>query len=411
MLNVVMFNGGRGAAGIIRHIVAHDGLHLTSIVNAYDDGKSTGEIRRLFHMLGPSDIRKVQQVMIPRNLPSHDEIQRLFEFRYPADSCRNDCLEQFDMFAKGSTHTIGNCTVRDESIRRWLRVFAGSFRDNLMLLEKASATEFSFADCSMMNCIYAGAFQFFNRDFELATLSFNKLLRLKGTVLPTNTEDKKLVAIRENGDVLYNEAEIVELRSNARIRDIYILDQYPERGRLECMTIDERARCLNALKSHVRATDHVLRALRSADVIVFAAGTQHSSLYPSYLTRGIPEAIAENTAAVKIFVCNIGEDYETPQYVASEYIRGAFQYLTRHATVHLRMGDVFDHALVNTTFSSGTEQYVRVDNAELDALGINVVCEGYEDELCPGKHSGAQILDAVLRLYEDSLTKQIWKRK
>ena len=37
MLNVVMFNGGRGAAYIIPELVREENLHLTSIVNAYDD--------------------------------------------------------------------------------------------------------------------------------------------------------------------------------------------------------------------------------------------------------------------------------------------------------------------------------------------------------------------------------------
>ena len=34
--------------------------NIYSIVNAYDDGKSTGTIRNFFKILGPSDIRKVQ---------------------------------------------------------------------------------------------------------------------------------------------------------------------------------------------------------------------------------------------------------------------------------------------------------------------------------------------------------------
>ena len=40
-------------------------VFITSVVNAYDDGKSTGEIRKFFGMLGPSDIRKVQELMLP----------------------------------------------------------------------------------------------------------------------------------------------------------------------------------------------------------------------------------------------------------------------------------------------------------------------------------------------------------
>ena len=65
MLNIVIINGGRGASAIIPALLARQGLHVTSVVNAFDDGKSTGEIRRFFGMVGPSDIRKVQELMLP----------------------------------------------------------------------------------------------------------------------------------------------------------------------------------------------------------------------------------------------------------------------------------------------------------------------------------------------------------
>ena len=53
MINVVILNGGRGASTIIPELIEKNNVKLTSIVNAYDDGKSTGEIRRFFSMLGP----------------------------------------------------------------------------------------------------------------------------------------------------------------------------------------------------------------------------------------------------------------------------------------------------------------------------------------------------------------------
>ena len=80
-----------------------------------------------------------------------------------------------------------------------------------------------------MNCIYAGAFLKFNRNIEQATIYIDKLFKLQGTVLPTSIENKKLVALRENGQMLYSEAEIVELRSNVRIENIFLLDNLLEK--------------------------------------------------------------------------------------------------------------------------------------------------------------------------------------
>ena len=73
--------------------------------------------------------------------------------------------------------------------------------------------EFNFSDCSIMNCIYAGAYLHFKRNIADSTL-FLMLFNSRGNVLATSVENKYLVALRENGEMLYSEAEIVELRSN-----------------------------------------------------------------------------------------------------------------------------------------------------------------------------------------------------
>src|SRR3954470_23098560 len=102
MLNIVVLNGGRGAASIIPAMLSQQGLNVTSIVNAYDDGKSTGEIRRFFDMLGPSDIRKVQELMLPENDPHHELSRALFAYRYPLESARDVILADMRAFAEGA---------------------------------------------------------------------------------------------------------------------------------------------------------------------------------------------------------------------------------------------------------------------------------------------------------------------
>ena len=49
MLKIVIINGGRGASTIIPALLSLEDKSITSIVNAYDDGKSTGEIRKFFN--------------------------------------------------------------------------------------------------------------------------------------------------------------------------------------------------------------------------------------------------------------------------------------------------------------------------------------------------------------------------
>ena len=113
-----------------------------------------------------------------------------------------------------------------------------------MLVEKVHSKKFTFPDCSIMNCIYAGAFLAMNRNIEDVAIYLQKIFNLKGSVLPNSIENKTLSAIRENGVILYSEAEIVELRSNVLIDRIFMLDQPFSKKSFKGLTAEERKEVL-----------------------------------------------------------------------------------------------------------------------------------------------------------------------
>jgi len=402
MLNVVVINGGRGAATIIPDLLARQGINLTSVVNAYDDGKSTGEIRRFFRMLGPSDIRKVQELMLPENDPDHGASLHLFKYRFPEDCDRQQALAALQGFAHGSTDTIVGVEFSSAKIRGALRRFVREFLDGLSVSEKSMGEQFSFADCSIMNCVFAGAHLAFDRNFESATRYIDRLFKLKGTVLPTSIEDKKLVALRENGEMLYSEAQIVELRSNVRIERIYLLDGSLDQDRFEALDLEEKRYFLHKNHSFVEVSPGVKHALQHADIVVYSAGTQHSSLYPTYLSHGLASAIADNKSACKVFVTNIGADYETPSYQASDYIMGAFRYLGLADRRPYKMEELFDVVLINSSKHKADETYVRFDEETFDGIPVRLQLGDYESESQPGKHDGRKVVDAILELYDSA---------
>ena len=82
MTNILIFNGGRGAKNLILELQKFNNLRMTSIVNAYDDGKSTGKIREFFDMLGPSDIRKTMELMLPKTDKHYKLKNNTFKFRF-----------------------------------------------------------------------------------------------------------------------------------------------------------------------------------------------------------------------------------------------------------------------------------------------------------------------------------------
>mgnify|MGYP000692839374 CR=1 FL=1 len=233
MLNVVILNGGRGASTIIPALLSKQRLYVTSVVNAYDDGKSTGAIRRFFGMLGPSDIRKVQELMLPKDDPDYENYVTLFQYRFSLDCNRKDVLEQLKLFSDSESMELVGIRLNNIRVREKLQSFLAEFLTGLNTIEKARQEQFDFADCSIMNCLYAGAFLASNRNIEQATVNIDRLFQLCGTVLPTSIEDKQLVAQRENGEILYSEAEIVELRSNVRVERIYLLDQSLDKSTFE----------------------------------------------------------------------------------------------------------------------------------------------------------------------------------
>jgi 2-phospho-L-lactate transferase/gluconeogenesis factor (CofD/UPF0052 family) len=286
-----------------------------------------------------------------------------------------------------------------------------ALREFLMSLgpiERVFGTPFSFSDCAMMNIVYAGAFLLFRRDMEQATLFIDRLFKLRGAVLPTSIEDKKLMALREDGQVLYSEAEIVELRSNVRIENIYLLDNYVDRNRFDPLDVSEKRFFLERHHCPVRVSAAVERALRQADIIVYSAGTQHSSLYPTYMSTGLARTISYNKTALKVFVTNVGADYETPDYKASDYVRGAYRYLNSAEPRAIPMQDLIDVILINQSHLKSSETYVQYDEEGFVDVPVRRIVDVFESASSPGKHDGAKLVDKILELYEQ--TSAIWPR-
>ena len=398
MLNVVVINGGRGAATLIPALLDRQGLHITSVVNAYDDGKSTGEIGAFFGMLGPSDIRKVQQLMLPKDDCHYEAHLALFTYRYSLSCRRELVLENLNSFASGTSDDLAGISLSSPSVLSSLRLFCRHFLEGIRLIEQVQNRLFNFADCSLMNCLYAGAFLVFERNLEEATKAIDRLFRLRGNVLPTSNDNLHLVALRENGEMLYSEAEIVELRSNVRIKRVYLLDHYLDRQLFETLSTSNKEAYLNLHHCPDSVSPGVTLALKQADIIIYSAGTQHSSLYPTYMASGFASTIADNYSAYKAFVVNIGADYETPSYTASDYINGALRYLNLSSSRKISSEHLIDAVLVNKNLQSDHD-YVLFDEAGFHDVNSKILLDDFEDKNVDGKHDGSRLVNTIFNHY------------
>ena len=79
-----MFSGGRGTQSLAKAFVAHPQINLYLLLNAYDDGLSTGRLRKFIPgFLGPSDFRKNISCLIPDLDETGNSLKRLLEYRFP----------------------------------------------------------------------------------------------------------------------------------------------------------------------------------------------------------------------------------------------------------------------------------------------------------------------------------------
>ena len=82
MKNILIFSGGRGSKNLIESLFSlNKTFKINSIINLYDDGKSSGMIRSTFDMPGPSDARKVQEIFLKNSKLSTKSHLSLFNLR------------------------------------------------------------------------------------------------------------------------------------------------------------------------------------------------------------------------------------------------------------------------------------------------------------------------------------------
>src|SRR6185436_14050713 len=100
-----------------------------------------------------------------------------------------------------------------------------------------------------------------------------------------------------------------------------------ERARLAALPADAIRETLARREVTPGVNPRLVGALASAQLIIYAPGTQHSSLFPSYLTSGLSDAIAGNLEAVKLLVTNIQTDAEITGSSAVDLVDRAAFYL------------------------------------------------------------------------------------
>jgi len=294
-VNIVIFSGGRGCTNIIKSLLKQTDSNLSIVVNAYDNGKSTGRIRRFIPgLLGPSDIRK--------------NVSTIMEFY--GDFQISSFLE-FRLQKKPTDHSLINFIEASQPINFALLTvkqykFITIAIENFENYQKFVGDEFDTLDCPIGNILIAGLFLQENKDFNLAIDFYQKIflpINSRAKIINvTDGENFYLIARSNSGKIFVDEADIVENKGAESIREISLVRD-PQQNINEKSFINPTRPKINQI---------VAEELSEMDILIYGPGTQSSSLLPSYLTLEVMEKIAKNLVAKKIFISNLIPDYDDP---------------------------------------------------------------------------------------------------
>ena len=321
--NICLFSGGRGASTILSALINIEEIHLTVLLNAYDDGLSTGYLRKLFPgMLGPSDVRKTFSTVLKSSKKSGNLLlAELLEYRI------------------GESDSLGNVwnpmLPGGNELNLWHgRAFLSQYFENLpsrlssaLISWSDSALRYihesigqhqiqkSLKDIAFGNILFAGAYlengSNFNAAIDMWTHHFSTGVSILNI---TQGENRVLVGLKDSGAILANEAEIVSKHLVlGKIERVYLLEKYLHQAEIEILekgTLNDARKYLANKELLPKLSNKASEALEAAHMIVYGPGTQHSSLLPSYLTKDLAKTVAANIDAEKVFISNIGLDHD-----------------------------------------------------------------------------------------------------
>jgi uncharacterized cofD-like protein len=306
---IVALGGGTGLSTLLRGLKAYS-ANITAVVAVADDGGSSGRLRKQLGIVPPGDIRNC----IAALADAEPLMTQLMQYRFPPGSGLDD-------------HAFGN--------------------------------------------LFIAAMTAVTGDFDEAVRESNRVLAVRGQVLPATSVPLNLTARLESGRFISGQAEVSQATEPiARVQ------------------IDP---------SDVRANPEAIERILEADLIVIGPGSLYSSVLPNLLISDIHDALS-GAEGLRVYVCNVAtQPGETDGYSASRHLTTLFD----HA------GDqLFDMVLLNRNRSARRPsgwpaQPVQLDTRQLEELPVVVVEDDVIDDQNAHHHDPDKLAAVLLRLLED----------
>lgn len=414
-IRIAMFSGGRGTESLSEAFVSHPQIELFLIVNAYDDGMSTGRLRRFIQgLLGPSDVRKNIAHLIPKSDVGKRALKRILEYRFPKtiDSEKANRLlsSLYSMKCDQDKSLLSQQFWQDlETVSykqaRYIELQVFSFLQYYQQ-EVKIGNSFDFGDCAFGNILFSGAFLRLGCDFNRTIIDLESEFKSVGRVLNiTQGENYVLVGLKSDGSFLCNEAEIVSPQNSLVIEEIFLLDNYLSNNEIQdlsnCRDLDAKKKFFDNKNREPQISSEAKLILETADLIIYGPGTQHSSLFPSYLTKGVGEAISKNKTAEKVFIANTRKDYEIQGETMFSLSQKLHYYLCRKMEIKLPSINLVTRNFLQDpkVLKKAKKEYLEIESCNYNFPTERTLITDWETDF--GKHSGSRVLDELIAIVNE----------
>ncbi len=311
---LVAIGGGTGMPSLLRGLTQYTS-NITAIVTVADDGGSSGRLRRELGVLPPGDFRGNIAAL------SRDEalMTQLLQYRF------------------GASVADSNGAGRE---------LQGHAFGNLLLAALVGITG----------------------SFDEALLAAQRVLAMRGRVMPSSLANVNLVADVLTGDSP-QEATLQRIAGESSISSAG--------GRIQRVALDP---------ANIRAYPPALKAIFQAELILIGPGSLYTSILPNLLVPDLAQAL-QHARAPKVYICNIAQQPgETLNYDVADHVAAILQHIPTN---------FLDAVLAN-------------DNLELDCdtvfvqLGIpkdvDLVTADFIDVSRPWRHDSDKLAQAVMKL-------------
>jgi len=359
--SVVVFCGGRGALSVIRSLIKEGNYDITAIINGYDDGKSTGVIRRMYNMLGPSDIRKIQLEYYRNSEFLNNDLLRLMELRASNKDELIKYLEEPEKFL--------DLFIIEKNTRLYIIDKLMNFRKQMRIYENIE----NYSDFSIGNCIYAATYKSLSDNIERTILEISNLLHIRHSVLTISNESLYLCALDNSGQIYSSEYEI-DTSKCANFKKIYTIADYREINNKMLLngSLDRKCKILDSLNRVAKLSESAVQKILSANIIIYAPGTRSTSFLPIFFNKETFKFISENNSALKLFISNLNSEYKYHYCNPLEEINSFFEYSFIHD-----INKIINYCFIDNSFLGFKE---KIEKYKFVAIFDNLTKNGlYHD--------------------------------